>query len=64
MAKLTFEIPDSLLAEIRQRVENGEFLNDSAVTSEALRYYFDRHRPEDWDDYVRKEVAWSRRRAG
>jgi Arc/MetJ-type ribon-helix-helix transcriptional regulator len=64
MAKITLDVPDSLLDEVRSRVESGEFSDAGAVATEALRYYFERHRPEDWDEYVRKEVAWSRRRAG
>ena len=64
MAKVALDIPDSDLAEVRRRVKAGEFADEAELVAEALRYYLQRHRPEDWDEYVRKEVAWSRRDAG
>jgi len=64
MAKIELEIAESLVDEIRDRVETGEFPDKATLMTEALRYYFERHRREEWQEYVRKEVAWSRQRAG
>jgi Arc/MetJ-type ribon-helix-helix transcriptional regulator len=62
MAKVEIEFADALLDEIRRCVQAGDF--QAEFVREGLRYYLDRHREEDWEEYVRKEVAWSRRHAG
>ena len=57
-------LPPELRSAIEERVKAGEFASAEELVAEAVRYYLARHRPEDWEEYVRKEVAWSRRHAG
>jgi Arc/MetJ-type ribon-helix-helix transcriptional regulator len=64
MDDLLDQLPDELREEIQRRVAEGEFPSATALVAEAIRYYFERHRPEDWEEYVRKDVEWSRRNAG
>ena len=62
--KNTVGLPEELHAAIDARVSAGEFASADEFVAEAVRYYLERHRPGDWEEYVRKEVAWSRRHAG
>jgi Arc/MetJ-type ribon-helix-helix transcriptional regulator len=64
MDDLLAQLPEELRAEIERRVAEGEFRSATALVEEAIRYYLERHRPEDWERYVRKDVEWSRRNAG
>lgn len=63
-SRYTVDLPDELATQLQERVSSGEFESATDLVAEALRYYFERHRTEDWEEYVRKEVAWSRRHAG
>ena len=63
--------PAPLYAHLRQHAPvwelpgSGTFVVSTAeLVAEAVRYYLARHRPEDWEEYVKQEVAWSRRHAG
>jgi Arc/MetJ-type ribon-helix-helix transcriptional regulator len=57
-------LPPELRAAIDERVSAGDFASAEELVAEAVRYYLARHRPEDWEEYVKQEVAWSRRHAG
>lgn len=61
---LHIEIPENLRQEIEARVRHGEFHDATALVSEAVRYYLQRHTQADWDEYVRQEVGWSCRHSG
>ena len=64
MDDLLKQLPPEVRAEVERRVAADEFPGAAALIAEAVRYYLERHRPEDWEEYVLKEVAWSRRHAG
>lgn len=64
MDDLLAELPEDIRAEVERRVAHGEFPSAVTLVAEAIRYYLERHRPEDWEAYVRKDVEWSRRNAG
>lgn len=63
MPGIRIQISDELAAELRDRIAAGEFTNASVLIGEALRYYLDRHQTDAWQEYVRKEIAWSREHA-
>jgi Arc/MetJ-type ribon-helix-helix transcriptional regulator len=64
MDDLLAQLPEDVHTEIERRVADGEFPSATALVAEAIRYYLERHRSEDWESYVRKDVEWSRRNAG
>jgi hypothetical protein len=62
--EIRLALDDDVAAELKRRIDAGEFRDAAVAVAAALRYYFDRHDERAWAEYVEKEVAWSRRHAG
>lgn len=62
--EIRLQIDERLAQELEARLAAGEFSDMTGMINEMIRYYVDRHQVADWEDYVRSEIAWSRRATG
>lgn len=52
------QLPEDLVARVREYVNDGWAASFDEVVAEALRRYLDSHSPELTEKFIRQDVEW------
>jgi len=61
MKTLQAELPDKLYEQLKLLVKAGWFNDEKSVITEALRRFFETHKPELMEKFIREDIEWGLR---
>jgi Arc/MetJ-type ribon-helix-helix transcriptional regulator len=61
MKTIRITLPEALIAELDERIEEGWFPNRDLIFEKALKKFLNSHRPEIMEKHIREDVEWGLR---